>query len=120
MVGISWVTKMTLVRMMVNLAAQARLKNVSQDDVFMQVITEKENILGENTNTSCTKEHIDEKESQGYPANSHHDKFPPWWEFVRDDYGGILSPDKFPPLMIMMKNYKMNTLKIFLEFCFHF
>ena len=57
---------------------------------------------------------------EGYPANSHHDKFPPWWEFVRDDYGGILSPDKFPPLMIMMKNYKMNTLKIFLEFCFHF
>ena len=29
------------------------------------------------------------------------------------DYGGILSPDKFPQLMIMMKNYKMNTLKIF-------
>ena len=52
-------------------------------------------------------------EDDGYPANSHHDKFPPWWEFVRDDYGGILSPDKFPPLMIMMKNYKMNTLKIF-------
>ena len=59
-------------------------------------------------------------DDDGYPANSHHDKFPPWWEFVRDDYGGILSPDKFPPLMIMMKNYKMNTLKIFLEFCFHF
>ena len=51
-------------RMMVNLAAQARLKNVSQDDLFLQVITQKENILGENTNTSCTKEHIDKKESQ--------------------------------------------------------
>ena len=49
---------------MVNLAAQARLKNVSQDDVFLQVITQKENILGENANTSCTKEHIDKKESQ--------------------------------------------------------
>ena len=50
--------------MMVNLAAQARFKNVSQDDVFLQVITQKEDILGENTNTSCTKEHINKKESQ--------------------------------------------------------
>ena len=33
----------------------------------------------------------------GYPAYSHHDRFPPWWVFVRDDYGGNLSGDKFPP-----------------------
>ena len=33
----------------------------------------------------------------GYPAYSHHDKFPPWWVFVRDDYGGNLSGDKIPP-----------------------
>ena len=35
--------------------------------------------------------------SDGYPAYSHHDRFPPWWVFVRDDYGGNLSGDKFPP-----------------------
>ena len=34
---------------------------------------------------------------RGYPAYSHHDRFPPWWAFVRDDYGGNLSDDKFPP-----------------------
>ena len=33
----------------------------------------------------------------GYPAYSHHDKFPPWWVFVREDYVGNLSGDKFPP-----------------------
>ena len=33
----------------------------------------------------------------GYPAYSHHDRFPPWWVFVRDDYGGNLSGDKIPP-----------------------
>ena len=30
----------------------------------------------------------------GYPAHSHHDKFPPWWDFVRDDDGGNLSVTK--------------------------
>ena len=35
--------------------------------------------------------------SQGYPANSHHDIFPPWWVFVLDDNGGNLSGDKIPP-----------------------
>ena len=30
----------------------------------------------------------------GYPAHSHHDKFPPWWVFVRDDDGGNLSVTK--------------------------
>ena len=33
----------------------------------------------------------------GYPAYSHHGRFPPWWVFVRDDYGGNLSGDKIPP-----------------------
>ena len=33
----------------------------------------------------------------GYPAYSHHDRFPPWWVFVRDDNGGNLSGDKIPP-----------------------
>ena len=32
----------------------------------------------------------------GYPAYFHHDKFPPWWVFVSDDYGGKLSGDKIP------------------------
>ena len=30
----------------------------------------------------------------GLQAHSHHDKFPPWWVFVRDDYGGNLSVTK--------------------------
>ena len=30
----------------------------------------------------------------GLEAHSHHDKFPPWWVFVRDDYGGNLSVTK--------------------------
>ena len=30
----------------------------------------------------------------GYPAHSHHDKIPPWWDFVRDDDGGNLSVTK--------------------------
>ena len=33
----------------------------------------------------------------GLKAYSHHDRFPPWWVFVRDDYGGNLSGDKIPP-----------------------
>ena len=33
----------------------------------------------------------------GLPAYSHHDRFPPWWVFVRDDNGGNLSGDKIPP-----------------------
>ena len=36
-------------------------------------------------------------DDDGYPAYSHHDKFPPWWVFVRDDNGGNLSGDKIPP-----------------------
>ena len=39
----------------------------------------------------------DHDDELGYPAYSHHDRFPPWWVFVRDDYGGNLSGDKFPP-----------------------
>ena len=30
----------------------------------------------------------------GLPAYSHHDGFPPWWVFVRDDDGGNLSVTK--------------------------
>ena len=39
----------------------------------------------------------DADDDNGYPAYSHHDKFPPWWVFVCDDYGGNLSGDKIPP-----------------------
>ena len=35
-------------------------------------------------------------DDDGYPAHSHHDKFPPWWDFVRDDDGGNLSVTKSP------------------------
>ena len=41
----------------------------------------------------------------GLPAYSHHDRFPPWWGFVRDDNGGNLSGDKIPPLMMIIINY---------------
>ena len=34
-------------------------------------------------------EHID---ACGFPANSHHDKIPPWWEYVINRWGGFLSP----------------------------
>ena len=42
---------------------------------------------------------------KGLPAYSHHDRFPPWWVFVRDDNGGNLSGDKIPPLMMIIINH---------------
>ena len=30
----------------------------------------------------------------GYPAYSHHDKIPPWWEYVSNDKGGNVSVTK--------------------------
>ena len=36
----------------------------------------------------------DDADDDGLEAHSHHDKFPPWWVFVRDDYGGNLSVTK--------------------------
>ena len=30
----------------------------------------------------------DGDDDDGLPANSHHDKNPPWWEFVSNEYGG--------------------------------
>ena len=36
----------------------------------------------------------DHDDFDGYPAHSHHDKFPPWWDFVRGDDGGNLSVTK--------------------------
>ena len=41
----------------------------------------------------------------GLPAYSHHDRFPPWWVFVRDDNGGNLSVDKIPPLTMIIINH---------------
>ena len=43
--------------------------------------------------------------NDGLPAYSHHDRFPPWWVFVRDDNGGNLSGDKIPPLMMIIINH---------------
>ena len=34
----------------------------------------------------------DEDDEDGFPANSHHDKIPPWWEYVINRGGGFLSP----------------------------
>ena len=47
----------------------------------------------------------DPRAIHGYPAYSHHDRFPPWWVFVRDDNGGNLSGDKIPPLMMIIINH---------------
>ena len=44
-------------------------------------------------------------DDKGLPAYSHHDRFPPWWVFVRDDNGGNLSGDKIPPLMMIIINH---------------
>ena len=58
---------------------------------------------GADTNRLVTQDHDDDLEGgdnnddDGYPAYSHHDRFPPWWVFVHDDYGGNLSGDKIPP-----------------------
>ena len=41
----------------------------------------------------------------GLPAYSHHDRFPPWWGFVRDDNDGNLSGDKIPPLTMIIINH---------------
>ena len=41
------------------------------------------------------EDHDHDDDENGYPAHSHHDKFPPWWVFVRDDYGGNLSICQF-------------------------
>ena len=36
----------------------------------------------------------DDGDDVGYPANSHHDKNPPWWEFVSNEYGGNMPVTK--------------------------
>ena len=32
--------------------------------------------------------------NDGLPAYSHHDKIPPWWEYVSNDKGGNVSVSK--------------------------
>ena len=36
----------------------------------------------------------DDDDDDGYPAYSHHDKIPPWWENVSNDEGGNVSVSK--------------------------
>ena len=31
-------------------------------------------------------------DGDGFPANSPHDKIPPWWEYIINRWGGFLSP----------------------------
>ena len=50
----------------------------------------------------------DDNDDDGLPAYSHHDRFPPWWVFVRDDNGGNLSGDKIPPLTMIMINHYLT------------
>ena len=33
-----------------------------------------------------------DNDNDGYPAHSHHDKIPPWWEYVINGLGETLSP----------------------------
>ncbi len=33
-------------------------------------------------------------DGEGLPAYSHHDKIPPWWEYVSNDKGGNVSLSK--------------------------
>ena len=37
----------------------------------------------------------DNDDDDGLPANSHHDKNPPWWEFVINEYGGNMPLTKY-------------------------
>ena len=50
--------------------------------------------IGDLTDITLAIEDTDEDDEDGYPAHSHRDKFPPWWDFVRDDDGGNLSVTK--------------------------
>ena len=36
----------------------------------------------------------DDDDDDGLPAYSHHDKIPPWWEYVSNDKGGNVSLSK--------------------------
>ena len=36
----------------------------------------------------------DDDDEDGLPAHSHHDKNPPWWEFVSNEYGGNMPVTK--------------------------
>ena len=47
-------------------------------------------------------------DDEGLLAYSHHDRFPPWWVFVRDDNGGNLSGDKIPPLTMIIINHYLT------------
>ena len=68
------------------------------------------NILLLSPKSNVTKKHtINDNISMiihGYPAYSHHVKFPPWWVFACDDNGGNLSmtTDNIPPLVMIKKS----------------
>ena len=64
--------------------------------------------------TKCYYHDSHNDDDDGYPAYSHHDRFPPWWVFVRDDNGGNLSGDKIPPLMMIMIMHNA-TWNLFIE-----
>ena len=44
--------------------------------------------------TDSHHHHHGQNPKNGLQAHSHHDKFPPWWDFVREDDGGNLSVTK--------------------------
>ena len=46
------------------------------------------------TGTPATPNDDDDDDDDGLPAYSHHDKIPPWWEYVSNDEGGNVSLSK--------------------------
>ena len=46
------------------------------------------------TGTPATPNDDDDDDDDGLPAYSHHDKIPPWWEYVSNYKGGNVSVSK--------------------------
>ena len=50
--------------------------------------------LDEDNDDDDDDDDADDDDDDGYPAHSHHDKIPPWWENVSNDKGGNMSVTK--------------------------
>ena len=51
-------------------------------------------------------------DDDGYPAYSHHDKIPPWWENISNDEGGNVSVSKTHHTPNTMMNYFLEYIYI--------
>ena len=68
-------------------------------------------------NANCLQPHLypgddddDDDDDDGYPAYSHHDKIPPWWENVSNDEGGNVSVSKTHHTPYTMMNYILEYM----------